>query len=230
VRFRPELVRTIFIGSDTASSARVRPICEAARNTGIAVESVAGNRLTELCGTPRHHGIVAHCEPFPYASIDSILAVKPALLLVVDQLQDPQNLGAILRTAEAAGVGGVILPRDSTVSVTPAAEAAAVGAAATVPVCQVTNLARSLAFLRDQHYWVAGLSAQARDSIFAVQIPMPLVVVVGGEVGMRRLVAASCDIIFSIPMCGVVESLNASVAASVALYEVHRRLNFMPGS
>ncbi len=144
-------------------------------------------------------------------------------MVIADRIQDPHNLGALIRTAEAVAVGAVVIPLDGSVAVTAAVEMAAAGATALVPVCRVVNVARSLRLLRKQGYWIVGLVARSGADLYHLDVPERVAMVVGGEAGMRPLVRAQCDFLVSIPMLGKIESLNASVAAAIALYELRRR-------
>jgi 23S rRNA (guanosine2251-2'-O)-methyltransferase len=155
--------------------------------------------------------------------LQQVLKEAPRLLVVADRLQDPHNLGALLRTAEGVGAGGVILPKDGAAAVTAAVEAAAAGAAALVPVCRVTNVVRTLHALKDAGYWSVGLVPRVGLGLYDAALPDRVAVVVGGEAGMRPLVAGACDFKVAIPMRGRIDSLNASVAAAVLLYELLRR-------
>ena len=189
----------------------------------VGLQGCNAQQLASLAGTGRHQGVVAIVKPFPYAELDQVVAGRPRLLVVADQIQDPHNLGALIRTAEAVGAGAVILPKDGAVPITAAVEAAAAGAAALEPVCRVINVARTLAALKQSGCWTMALVPSGGLDLYQADLPQPLVVVVGGEAGMRRLVAKQCDVAVSIPMCGKGESLNASVAAAVTLYELFRR-------
>lgn len=179
--------------------------------------------LTRVAGTPHHQGVIADTVPFPYAELVDVLQRTPRLLVVGDQIQDPHNLGAVLRTAEAVGAGGLIVPKDGSVPVTPVVEASAAGAAARVAVCRVTNIARTLETLKQHGYWSIGLVPKGGVDLYDLDVPERAVVVIGGEAGMRPLVAKRCDFAVSIPMFGQIESLNASVAAAIVLYELVRK-------
>jgi 23S rRNA (guanosine2251-2'-O)-methyltransferase len=144
--------------------------------------------------------------------------------LILDHVQDPQNLGACLRTADAAGVQGVIVTKDQAVGITPTVCKVASGAAETVPVYQVTNLSRTISWLKEQGIWIAGAAGEAEQTIYATDVNMPLALVMGAEEkGMRRLTREQCDFLVKIPMQGSVESLNVSVAAGVMIYEIYRQ-------
>lgn len=179
--------------------------------------------LNRVAGTTRHQGIVASAGPFPYVELPAVLERQPSLLVLADQLQDPHNLGAVLRTAEAVGAGAVLIPKDSSVAVTPVVEAAAAGATALVSVSRVTNAARTLQRLKACGYWNVGLVPRGGTELFRFAAPNRVVVVVGGETGLRPLVAKQCDFRVSIPMRGRIESLNASVAVAIVVYEILRQ-------
>jgi 23S rRNA (guanosine2251-2'-O)-methyltransferase len=217
----PDQLRSIF--HTARSPHRVAEILALATKAGIRHEACSDETLTRMAGTPRHQGIVATAAPFAYAEIDRVITAAPRLLVLADQIQDPHNLGALLRTAEAVGAGGVLIPKDSSVGVTAAVEVAAAGAAAALPVCRVTNAARALQQLKAAGYWAIGLAVYGGIDLYQFKPPERGVVVVGGETGMRPLVAKHCDFAVSIPMRGKVESLNVSVAAAVVLYEIVRR-------
>ncbi len=154
---------------------------------------------------------------------------EPPLLLLLDGVQDPHNLGACLRTAEAAGVHAVVIPKDRAASLTPVARIAAAGAAERLTVITVTNLARSLKRLKELGYWITGLAGEAEESLFDADLSCPRVLVLGAEgEGLRRLTQEHCDQLVKIPMLGKAESLNVSVAAAVCLYEAFRQRRIAP--
>jgi 23S rRNA (guanosine2251-2'-O)-methyltransferase len=209
---------------------RLRPVLDAASAAGVRLLSCSDETLTELAGTARHQGVVATAAPFPYAAIESIISAAPRLVVLADRIQDPHNLGAMLRTADAVGAGAVLIPKDGAVPVTASVEATAAGAAALIPVCRVTNAARTLQMLKNHGYWIIGLVARRGTELYQLDPPERVVLVVGGETGLRPLVAQHCDLAVSIPMHGHVESLNASVAVAVALFELRRRWRSPPGT
>jgi 23S rRNA (guanosine2251-2'-O)-methyltransferase len=177
-----------------------------------------------------HQGVIAEAEPFTYAHPDDLLTAadargEPPLLLALDSLQDPQNFGTLLRTAQAVGAHGVLLPEHRAVGVTPAVSNASAGAVEHLRVARVTNLARSLGQLKSRGLWVYGLSGDAENSYWEVDLSGPLALVVGSEgSGLGRLVREACDLLVRIPMAdGAIQSLNASVAGSLVLYEARRR-------
>lgn len=212
--------------------ARVRALVERAQAAGVAVHRVPRTALDERTGGGRHQGVAvraagaidAPAVSDPLALIATL--AEPALLLVLDGVQDPHNLGACLRTAEAAGAHAVIAPRDRAVGLTAAARKVASGAAGRVPFLAVTNLARTLQALRTEAgVQVVGAAAEAPLCIYdAGDLDGPLALVLGGEArGLRRLTRERCDRLVSLPMAGSVESLNVGVAAGVLLFEVRRR-------
>ena len=180
-------------------------------------------RLDELVRGARHQGLVAHCTGFPYTDAAALATGTSRLILAADQIQDPQNLGALVRSAAAAGAGAVIIPKDGSVGITASVEAAAAGTAALIPICRTVNLSRSLGLLKDAGFWVIGLAAAGGQDLYGLDVPERAIVVVGGERGMRPLVVRTCDLIVSVPMFGRIESLNASVAAAIVLFELQRR-------
>jgi 23S rRNA (guanosine2251-2'-O)-methyltransferase len=151
-------------------------------------------------------------------------ATPDRLILALDGVQDPHNLGACLRTAEAVGVAAIIIPKDRAVGLTPAVRSAAAGSAERVPVVAVTNLTRTLERLKELGYWITGLAGEGEETLYDIDLTGPLVLVMGGESdGLRRLTRESCDRLARIPMVGRIESLNVSVAAAVCLYEAFRQ-------
>ncbi|MSQ48326.1 MAG: 23S rRNA (guanosine(2251)-2'-O)-methyltransferase RlmB [Deltaproteobacteria bacterium] len=171
-----------------------------------------------------HQGVAALLRAFPYVSLQSILEQEPDILLVLDNIIDPRNLGALLRTAEGARVGGVILTSARSASLSPLVEKVATGATAYVPICRIENLARTLSTIREQGYWTVGLVPDASMSLYDLPVSRKIALVVGGEEkGVRQLTRQLCDCLVSIPMRGKIASLNVSVAGAIALYELVRR-------
>jgi 23S rRNA (guanosine2251-2'-O)-methyltransferase len=193
------------------------------RRAGVPVREVARGGLDGL-GAGSHRGLLARLRPYAYAELSTVVESAADLVLALDCVQDPRNLGAILRTGEAAGAGAVILPRDRSAPVTASVVRGAAGHAYRVPVVQVTNLVRALEQLKDLGWWVLGLSPRGETSLYDIALPRRIVLVGGGEErGIRPLVRRSCDHLVSLPMAASVDSLNASVALGVALYEIRRR-------
>lgn len=194
-------------------------LAAAAARRGVTVETADRATLERLAGSPHHQGAVAVGAPFRYAPLEALVAPPCASALVLDGVQDPRNLGAILRTARAFGVGGVILPRDRSVGVTPVVVAAAAGLLFDLPIVQVANLVRAMEDLKHAGFWLVGLDPRAGTPIDRLDRPSRPALVAGGEgEGLRALVQRSCDYTVSIPMAPGVESLNVGVAVAVALY------------
>lgn len=171
-----------------------------------------------------HQGVAARLMPFPYVSLPSVLEQEPDLLLVLDNIVDPRNLGALLRTAEGAGVGGVVLTSARSASLSPLVEKVATGATAHLSICRIENLARALTAMHERGYWAVGLVPDAPLSLYELPVSRKIAVVLGGEEkGVRVLTRRLCDCLVSIPMRGKIESLNVAVAGAIALYEFVRR-------
>lgn len=207
---------------------RTRAVIAAAAEHGISVERADMTRLDGLLPDVRHQGCVAECDvaqPRRESELPDILAnAERPWVLALDQVQDPHNLGACLRSAAAAGVTAVIAPRKRAAGLSPAVRKVAAGAAERVAFVPVTNLSRALARLQDEGYWVVGLDGAATSSLYETRFAERLVLVAGGEArGLRELTARQCDERVAIPMAGDVESLNVSVATGVALFEAVRQ-------
>ncbi len=200
-----------------------------ARERGVPVEVRPRADLDRLVKGATHQGVLAEAGPFPYTEPEEILAAalrarEAAFLIVLDGIQDPQNLGAILRTAEAAGAHGLVLPRDRAAGVTPAAVRASAGATEHVPVARVTNLAAFLDWVKGQGLWVVGADPTGGGLVYSADLKGPLALVIGAEGrGLRPLVKSRCDVQVRIPLSGRVASLNASCAAAVCIFEVIRQ-------
>jgi 23S rRNA (guanosine2251-2'-O)-methyltransferase len=205
-------------------SPRRGELASMARRAGIAVHEADPATLQRLTGSDAHQGVAALADPYAYSDLRAVLTDATAPLLVLDQVQDPHNLGALIRTAAAVGMAAVVIPRHGAAAVSPAVEKVAAGAVNDVPICQTGNVHRCLLDLRERGYWNIGLSADAPDSLFTLDLPERPALVLGGESGLRALVERTCDLRAAIPLHPGVESLNASVAGAVAMYEVARRL------
>ena len=196
---------------------------------GIEPEKVDRKKLDRLAENNNHQGIVIEVEmPAELSESDLKTAVEnlteTALFLVLDNVQDPHNLGACLRTADATGVHGVIITKDNATGITPTVCKVASGAAETVPVYQVTNLARTLRWLKGEGLWIMGAAGETAQTIYSTDFSVPMALVVGTEgKGLRRLTKEQCDVLVSVPMLGKVESLNLSVATGILLYEAVRQ-------
>ena len=199
------------------------------RRLGVEIEYMSRAELDRRAAGGSHQGVVIEVRPASEFSVREfetlVLARARALrLLVLDQVEDPRNLGACLRTADAAGVDAVVVPRAHSAKLTAAALKAATGGAETVPVCSAPNLARTLAWLQQAGVWVVGTDSEARQSVFSTKLEPPIALVLGGEgKGLRRLTRETCDELVAIPMRGAVESLNVSVAAGIVLFELLRQ-------
>jgi 23S rRNA (guanosine2251-2'-O)-methyltransferase len=201
-----------------------------AQERGIGIQRVARGQLDHLAQDPHHQGVLAEVAEYPYVGVEDMLVLaatraEPPWLLLLDCLQDPQNLGTLLRTAEIVGVHGVVLLERRAVSVTPAVVRASSGASEHLLVGQVTNLARAIQELKRRDVWVYGLEdVQGASSLWQTDLGGALALVVGSEgQGMRRLVRESCDVLVRLPTRGRIHSLNAAVAGSIALYEAARQ-------
>lgn len=209
--------------------ARLKQLSSDIQAIGIVPEQVDRKKLDRLADGKNHQGIVVTVEmPAELTEVDLKDALPyiegVPLLLVLDHVQDPHNLGACLRSADAAGAHGIIVTKDNAVGITPTVCKVASGAAETIPVYQVTNLARTLRWLKEQGVWVIGAAGDAPQSLYGADFTVPLALVVGAEEkGIRRLTQEQCDVLVSLPMLGKVESLNLSVATGVLLYEVVRQ-------
>jgi 23S rRNA (guanosine2251-2'-O)-methyltransferase len=205
--------------------ARIRA---AARERGIPVESVPRRELDRMSERGAHQGVIAAVEPFRYAELDAVLArcaTKPASLIVaLDHVTDPGNLGAIIRTAEVVGADAVVFPKDRAAAMTPSALKAAAGAAEHLPVCREPNIVRALDRCKEAGYWVAGASQRAQTLAWDAPLEGRLVLAMGAEgTGLARLTEKSCDLLVRLPVRGRVGSLNVSAAAAVLAYEWVRR-------
>ena len=224
VRHRPDSVRAIYI-APARHDARAREFVARAEAAGCAIHAADEDRLTQMAGTTRHQGIVAIVDAtVPHATLDDVFEslAEPALLLVLDGVTDPHNLGACLRNADAFGAHAVIVPKDRAVGVNATVAKAASGAADTVPVVSVTNLARTLRELKDRGVWILGADAGG-ESLFDADVSGPVAWVLGAEgAGLRRLTRDLCDRIVGIPLAGAVESLNVAVACGICLYTSRR--------
>lgn len=218
----------LFASPPQGSDRRFAKLLELAAEKGVPVRQRQKQDLFRLCGTEYHQGVVLRVEPFPYADLDDLVAAwksaESGVVLVLDSIQDPTNLGSLVRSAACAGVLGVVIVKDRAVGVTPAVERVSAGAVETVPVARVTNLVQALDQLKEAGYWTYGLDQEARASIYQQDLRGKVAVVVGSEgEGIRPLVRKHCDLLLSIPLEGGVGSLNAAVAGSIALFEVVRQ-------
>ncbi|MDD2737788.1 MAG: 23S rRNA (guanosine(2251)-2'-O)-methyltransferase RlmB [Methylomonas lenta] len=226
--YSPQKISRAWIDSQR-QDARLKQVVDDLLALGVQPEKTERKKLDRMADGKNHQGIVVAVELPAMHSEDQLkLDVQalnePAFYLVLDQVQDPHNLGACLRTVDAVGAHGIIVTKDNAASITPTVCKVASGAAETVPVYQVTNLARVLRWLKEQNIWVMGAAGEAEQTIYDMKLDMSLALVMGAEgSGMRHLTRQHCDFLVKIPMAGQVESLNVSVAAGVLLYEVFRQ-------
>lgn len=228
LRNDPERVELLYFKTSRQDN-RLGGVLELARKAGVKTQSTDDKQLAKMAGGQRHQGVVAFYQAADARSESELEQLlddldHAAFLLVLDGVTDPHNLGACLRSADAAGVDAVIFPKDNAVGLTPVVRKVASGAADTVPTFVVTNLSRTLAGLQERGIWTAGTSDDADKNLYQQDLTGPLALVMGAEgKGMRRLTRERCDYLVSIPMAGQVESLNISVAAGVCLFEAVRQ-------
>ena len=220
---------SVLLALESRTDTRMTEVLQLAEKAKVPVRRVSRRELDELVAGVSHQGVVAETGTAPSLGEKELPAFLEALgggafLLVLDGVQDPHNLGACLRSADAAGVDAVIIPRDRSAPLNATARKVACGAAESLPVIRVTNLARTLRFLREAGVWIYGATGDAESSLYETDLCGPLALVLGGEGrGLRRLTREHCDGLLSIPMAGSISSLNVSVAAGVFLFEVRRQ-------
>lgn len=223
-------VQSLIVGQGKRNHA-LKTIVALAEKAKIPIEVLSAQELNQLSGDGVHQGVIARCinQQSIKTDLKQLLEDAPdnPLFLILDGVQDPHNLGAILRVADASGVCGVIAPKDRAVGLTPVVHKVACGAAATVPYVQVTNLARTMRELQKNNIWLYGASEHADQNLYEMELTGGVAIVLGAEgAGLRHLTTENCDQLMRIPMKGQVDSLNVSVAAGVCLFEVVRqRLN-----
>lgn len=229
LKTQPQRVeRLVFLNN--RDDKKIQSLLESAKSLGIKVEHFSRQDLDRMAEGENHQGVIAFCTPaktYSENDLENLLdTVSKPFLLVLDGVQDPHNLGACLRTADAAGVHAVIAPKDNAVGMTPTVSKVASGAAEKIPYFQVTNLARTLKGLKERGIWVFGAAGEADKNIFAADLRGSIAIVLGAEgTGLRRLTREHCDVLLKIPMQGSVSSLNVSVAAGVFLFEALRQNN-----
>lgn len=218
--------KILFAGENKGSMAVISAL---AREKRVVMSETTKNALTELCGTPNHQGVMAYIAPRHYAEPEALLDIakekgEPPFLIILDEIQDPHNFGAILRTADAVGAHGVVIPKRRSVQLTGTVAKASAGAAEYVPVARVTNIPSFLKSLKDAGLWIYGTDLNGETEFFDADLKGPVALVIGSEGnGMGPLVRKQCDVILTIPMMGQVSSLNASVAAGVVMYEIFKQ-------
>ncbi len=218
----------LFVAGESGDR-RFEKLLALAKGKGVPVRQRDKRDISRLCGTEHHQGTALRVEAFAYAGLEDILSRwrdsgESGLVVVCDGVQDPRNLGALIRSAACAGAHGVIIPKDRAVGVTATVEKASAGAVETLPVAQVANIAQLLEELKREGFWIYGAEGDAPASLYGQDFRGNMTVVIGGEgEGIRPLVRKKCDFLVSIPIRGGVNSLNASVAAGVFLFEVVRQ-------
>ncbi|MDU0206190.1 23S rRNA (guanosine(2251)-2'-O)-methyltransferase RlmB [Paenibacillus sp. MAH-36] len=207
------------------------PIVAEAKNLGILVQFTDKRKLDQMVEGLQHQGVIAQVAAYEYVEVEDILAIAKALgqdpfILILDEIEDPHNLGSILRTADCTGVHGVIIPKRRSVGLTATVSKTSAGAVEYVPVARVTNISQTIEQLKEQGVWVAGTDVTAAQDVYKANFSMPIALVIGNEgKGVGRLIKERCDFLVKLPMAGHVNSLNASVAAGVLMYEVVRQRN-----
>ncbi len=225
IRNQPENVLQVFVQQGRNDN-RIKTIQDIAKNSGISIQAITNDRLKEKCPKARHQGVAAEIrfDKSRAISLEDILAKESVLLLILDEVQDPHNIGACLRTADAVGVDAVIVSKNRSPALTPVIRNVSSGAAETVPYIMVSNLARALEKIRQHNVWLLGTSGDSEQTIYQTKVNKRVALIMGSEgKGMRRLTREACDELVSIPMQGSVESLNISVASAVCLYEIRRQ-------
>jgi 23S rRNA (guanosine2251-2'-O)-methyltransferase len=207
---------------------RLMQLAKQARAFGTSIQSTSRKALDDKAESTQHQGVVARVKPakvLSEADLDALLAATDTpFLLILDGVTDPHNLGACLRNADAAGVHGIIVPKDNSVGLTATVSKVACGAAETVPLFQITNLARTMRHLQDKGVWIVGTAGEADGNLYQAALTGPLAIAMGAEdKGLRRLTREACDSLISIPMAGSVSSLNVSVATGICLFEAVRQ-------
>lgn len=206
------------------------PIIAEAKKLGIVIQHVDKRKLDQMVPGVQHQGVVAQAAPYAYVEVEDLLKVaeekgEPPFLLLLDEIEDPHNLGSILRTADCTGAHGVILPKRRSAQVTATVSKTSAGAVEYVPVARVTNLGQTIDQLKEMGVWVVGTVVDAIQELYDTEVfDGPVAIVIGNESkGMGRLIREKCDVLVKLPMAGKINSLNASVAAGVVMYEVLRR-------
>lgn len=224
----PERIKKLIVDHKRQDD-RMQQLLQQAKQLGIPIELSEKQKLEKLIGNSNHQGVAAECTARKKLSEDDLESLLntleiPPFLLILDEIQDPHNLGACLRTADAAGVHAIIVPKDNNVGITAVTEKVASGAAETVPFIQVTNLARTMRNLQERNIWLYGLSDKASPPFYQAKLTGAIALVLGAEgPGLRQNTLKHCDAIYSIPMLGSVSSLNVSVATGICLFEAVRQ-------
>ncbi|MFC5540867.1 MAG: 23S rRNA (guanosine(2251)-2'-O)-methyltransferase RlmB [Bacilli bacterium] len=214
--------------SEGVKKSGIKEVLDLARERGVFVQFVPKKKIDQLSNA-NHQGIVASVAAYKYAELDDLFQVakernEDPFFIILDELEDPHNLGSIMRTADAIGVHGIIIPKRRSVGLTATVAKASTGAIEHVPVCRVNNLAQTVDELKERGLWIAGTDAKGSIDYRNMDAALPLAIIIGSEgKGMSRLLKEKCDFLYSLPMVGHVNSLNASVAAALLMYEVYRK-------
>lgn len=226
---RPNAIKKLFINGDRIDQ-RLQSLLALAKEKSIVIEQLTAQAMNQRFTEFTHQGVVASAVPLPNYTENDLLTLladskKPAFVLILDGVTDPHNLGACLRTADAAGVDFVIIPKDKSVGITPVVSKVACGAAESMPLVRVTNLVRAMEIIKQEGVWIYGAAGEATQLIYQLDFKSSLAIALGAEGdGLRRLTREHCDDLFALPMQqGAVESLNVSVATGISLYEVVRQ-------
>lgn len=229
LRAQRRTFKRLIISSGAQENSVLAEIAKIAEETGVIAERIDRTTLDKQLRDVNHQGVALECGPYPYVEIDDCIQLaadrgEPIFLLMLDHLQDPQNIGTLLRTAEVVGVHGVVMPGRRAAEITPAVVNASAGATEHLQIAIVTNLAQSIAEVQKAGVWVVGADEDERSQIYdEVDMDMPIALVIGAEgTGLARLTRDKCDFIVKLPMTGKIESLNAAVAGSILLYNAWR--------
>jgi 23S rRNA (guanosine2251-2'-O)-methyltransferase len=215
--------------ADTVQKHWAVPILEAAREAGVIVQHADRRKLDQMAGGVQHQGVIAQTAAYGYAELDELLERAQArgeapFLILLDEIEDPHNLGSILRSANGAGAHGVVIPKRRAVGLTATVAKTSAGAVEYTPVARVTNLARTVDTLKEQGIWTVAAAGDADRTVHEIDFTVPIAIVIGNEHrGVGRLIRERCDFAARLPMAGEIESLNASVAAGIFMYEVVRQ-------
>lgn len=221
-------VTRVFVLEGARQGDPLAELAATARSRGVRVDTVARRELDRMSERGAHQGVIALVEPFRYANLDDIISsgasLDSSLIVVLDHVTDPQNLGAVIRTAEVVGASGVLIPKDRAAGMTPSALKASAGAAEHLPIARITNVTQTLERLKEAGFWVVGASEKARQTAWEAPLEGRIALVMGAEgTGLARLTERACDLLVSLPVRGKVSSLNVSAATAVLAYEWLRR-------
>jgi 23S rRNA (guanosine2251-2'-O)-methyltransferase len=220
--------------AESSQRGQMQPLIQLAKEANVIVQFVPKKKIDQI-SDENHQGVLAYVAAYQYAEIDDLFAAadkknEPPFFLLLDEIEDPHNLGSIMRTADAVGAHGIIIPKRRAVGLTATVAKASTGAIEHIPVVRVTNMARTIDDLKERGIWIAGTDASGKQDYRQFDGTMPLGLVIGSEgKGMGRLVRDKCDFLINLPMAGKVTSLNASVAAALLMYEVYRRRHPLEG-